>query len=464
MHKAKVEKIQSELRGANQPVSLAKSSLQSNTTRPSDYKKSTKKLSADCLNQIISIDPVQMVAVAEPRVSMLQLAQETFKQGLIPLVVPEFKGITVGGAIMGCGGESSSHNHGLFHDICNSFELLLGDATVVTASKSENRELFEAIPGSYGSLGMLLSAEIRLQRALPWVTLEIERFSSGLEAIERMRELINKVEPPEYCEGIIFSENDAALIVGRQTEEPAENIFSDGPFAPWYYAFIQKEKTTFSVPLIDYLFRHDRGAFWMGAYVLHAPILKKLFAEGIWKLQNPKPFTAEEQLKFSSLKTPTGLLNPLTYSFTTSQKLFRLLHSCEDWVNERFIVQDFTFPEETVSGFLAEMQKSSPLYPLWLCPVKAQKIEPLFAPHSLNGANSINIGIYGIPNSKKSIMESLRDLESALHRYKGKKWLYTNSTYTPEEFWSIYDHAQYTKLRKQYNAENVWVSIENKVL
>ncbi len=446
------------------PVSLLKSTLHSNTTRSSAYKSSAKKLPIDSLDRMLSIDHDRLVAVCEPRVSMRELAESCFKEGLIPVVVPEFKGITVGGAIMGCGGESSSHKYGLFHDTCNYFELLLGDGQVVKASRQEYSDLFHGVVGSYGSLGVLLSAEVRLQKAKKFVTLNVHRFDSGHKAIDKMNELMHQKTPPEYLEGIIFSEYEAVIIEGNQTDHPADTIYRDNPLSPWYYQFIENQHGTFSMGLIDYIFRYDRGAFWMGSYVFHLPILKKLFMEGIWRLQKPQVFTPEERLHFSKLHDPNVFVRSLAYPITSSQRLYAFLHSCEDWVKDRFIVQDFTLPVTTVNDFYDAVLEISPIFPLWLCPVKANSAHELFAPHSLNGSDSINIGVYGIPSNTHPIAACTKDLEQKLYELQGRKWLYTHSYYTPEEFWNIYPKSAYLALREKYNAEGMWISIEDKVL
>ena len=49
--------------------------------------------------------------------------------GLVPKVVPEFRKITVGGALMGGAMESSSFAHGTFGDTISACELLLSNGT-----------------------------------------------------------------------------------------------------------------------------------------------------------------------------------------------------------------------------------------------------------------------------------------------------------------------------------------------
>ncbi|MBS0655616.1 MAG: FAD-binding protein [Verrucomicrobia bacterium] len=463
-HEHEVKKLQAQVRSRQRLLSLGQATLHSNTTRSADYKKNSNKVSIEALDRVLHIDAARKVALCEPRVSMQKLAQECLKMGFVPSVVSEFKGITVGGAIIGCGGESSSLHYGLFHDTCPKLELILGDGELVTASQHENSDLFDALGGSYGSLGMLVRAEVSLRKASDWVNITPYRFSSGKAAIQKISELMQQERPPEYLEGIIFSDTDACVLVGELADLPSGELLRDGLFSQWYYRFAQEQMAPFSMSLYDYLFRYDRGAFWMGAYVAHFPILKKLFMEGIWKLQTPKLFTSDERSHFAKLSCPNVLMRALSYPFMTSQSLFSLLHSCEEWIHKRLLVQDFTLPASTCSLFLDDLRDICPVYPLWLCPLKAKKNSNIFAPHSLNGEDSINIGIYGVPKNSLPLPEILASLEQKLFERGGRKWLYANSCYTAEQFWNVYSEPLYRNLRKKYNAEDAWISIEEKVL
>ena len=113
-HTLKVTKIQQQLRTLleqkkGSPISLNYSSNHTNTTRSRSYKSGCPQLDMSELNSIIQIDREKRIAIVEPRVTMERLVRATLAHGLIPPVVPEFKEITVGGAIMGGAGESGSH-------------------------------------------------------------------------------------------------------------------------------------------------------------------------------------------------------------------------------------------------------------------------------------------------------------------------------------------------------------------
>ena len=77
-------------------------------------------------------------------------------------MTPELDDLTVGGLIAGFGIETSSHKYGLFQHACVAYELVLPSGELVRCSKDENPELFAAVPWSYGTLGFLVGAEIKV--------------------------------------------------------------------------------------------------------------------------------------------------------------------------------------------------------------------------------------------------------------------------------------------------------------
>ena len=54
------------------------------------------------LDQVIDIDVERRTCVAESAVPFKEVVRATLAHGLLPKVVPELKGITVGGAVVGC--------------------------------------------------------------------------------------------------------------------------------------------------------------------------------------------------------------------------------------------------------------------------------------------------------------------------------------------------------------------------
>ena len=74
-----------------------------------------------------------------------------WRTGLLPKVVPELEGITLGGAVAGCSVESMSYRYGGFHDTCLEYEVVTGTGERRVLGPGD--ELFHMIHGSYGTLG-----------------------------------------------------------------------------------------------------------------------------------------------------------------------------------------------------------------------------------------------------------------------------------------------------------------------
>jgi delta24-sterol reductase len=108
-----------------------------NSTRHADFDRASI-VDISALDNVLSIDPAMRIAVVEPNVPMDALVRETMKAGLLPPVVMEFPGITVGGGFVGTAGESSSFKYGFFDRTVLSAEVVLANGDVVKASPTKN--------------------------------------------------------------------------------------------------------------------------------------------------------------------------------------------------------------------------------------------------------------------------------------------------------------------------------------
>ncbi len=118
------------------------------------------------------------------------LVAATLPYGLSPLVVPQLKTITLGGAVSGLGIESASFRNGMPHESVLELDILTGAGEVVTASPEQHADLYRAFPNSYGTLGYAVRLTIALEAVDPFVALRHIRYHSLtdlVEAIERHR-------------------------------------------------------------------------------------------------------------------------------------------------------------------------------------------------------------------------------------------------------------------------------------
>jgi Delta24-sterol reductase len=458
------------------PLALKYHSRSSYTTRTKDYKSGCPTLNCGALNRILAIDPIKQTAVVGPRVTMEALLHAALSYGLIPPILPELREMTVGGAIMGIAGESGSHKWGTFNDICLSFEILCGNGALLKVSPTEHPNIFYGIPGSYGSLGTLVSAEIKLIPAKEVVRLRYHIFSDPRQAVEALAGLARSSEPADFLDGMVFAKDHAAIIEGRLDFK--DNIagmpqFSTKPFhAEMYYQHVKGIGTSSYEEWMthdDYFFRYYHGAFWIGGYVSHLPLLVQLIKQGYFADDVSREcFTKSEIERFHGVIEPNIFFRTLIRPFMSSDYLCKKLHKAERWVQNRFIIQDFCIPEKNAHNFLDEILNDPGVFPIWLLPIKRTKNPQIFAPHCLSEheqeTHLINFGLYGIPSYSAPIKQITKRLEQKTKTCGGRKVLYSRSYYNPKEFWDIYSHEDYEALRDKTHAKGIWHEITHKVL
>jgi FAD/FMN-containing dehydrogenase len=387
------------------------------------------------LNEILEINIEDGYVIAEPNVPLDELVKATSKFGFVPPVIAEFPRITVGGAAQGGSGESSSHKYGLFSDTCLEYEVILGNGDRVLCSPTKNKDLFQGLACSFGSLGVLTAVKIKIVRSAKYVKLNYYPTKNYKETVAIMKEHINK--SAEFVDAIQLSKGKGVVVVGEYSHKKGGQVahFAHA-WNEWFYLHVEERLAQGiyeeSTPLIDYLFRYDRGGFWVAKYGFRGT-----------------------KIQFNRMSRFL-----LSWMFKT-HTLFKLLHS--SGYSYRYLAQDICLPQETVNEFLEYNDATTKIYPLWICPLKPTGDK--LAPTALDTELVINIGIWGEPQQTDKDFRTLnRDIENKVHKLGGRKVLYAHAYYTPEEYWTIYDKKWYDKLRKKYNAEVLFPDVYRKTL
>src|SRR5215217_5860234 len=147
-------------------------------------------LDASGLSGVIAVDPVARTADVAGMTTYEDLVDATLPHGLMPLVVPQLKTITLGGAVAGLGIESTSFRNGLPHESVIEMEVLTGDGRLVVARPdNEHRALFRGFPNSYGTLGYALRLTVELEPVRPFVRLRHLRFSDAVGCFAAMADI-----------------------------------------------------------------------------------------------------------------------------------------------------------------------------------------------------------------------------------------------------------------------------------
>lgn len=380
------------------------------------------------LKRILNIDVEAMTALVEPNVPMDKLVAATLKYGLVPPVVMEFPGITVGGGLQGGAGESSSFKWGCFNRTLNWYELVLADGKVITASPSENADLFYGAAGAYGSLGVVTVAEVKLVKAGQYAALDYIPVSNFDEAAAKLKEAAHL--DLDFVDGIMFAKDRGVIVRGKMANKPVGPVkHYRHAWNQWFYLGVEAairhgEPVAESVPLVDYLFRYDRGAFWTGKYAF------KRF--GV-------PFN----------RLTRWLFDPL---FKTRRMYIALEAS---GFAQEYIVQDLALPETKAADFMDWVDTTTGIYPLWLCPFLPDA-DSFLQPNHLRAEFVVNIGVWG-PGSrvKSEFVDQNRAMEDKVAELGGRKWLYAHAYYPESAFWGVYDKVRYDALRTKYRADTL---------
>src|SRR5437764_6187109 len=210
-YEARVDALRRALLAApkDAPVRLRKRT--SNLFRPRD--RAASPLDADGFSGVLSVDVERRTADVGGMTTYEDLVAATLPHGLMPLVVPQLKTITLGGAFTGLGIESSSFRNGMPHESVLEMDVLTGDGRVVTAAPDgEHRDLYYGFPNSYGTLGYALRLRIELEPTKPFVSLEHRRHRSLGALVDDLESAC--ASSADFVDAVVFAQDKAVVTIG----------------------------------------------------------------------------------------------------------------------------------------------------------------------------------------------------------------------------------------------------------
>jgi len=548
----------------------------SNRTLEAAYKKGAGVTAVDvsALDGVIALDEGAALLHVEPSVPQDELARLALARGWVPAVVPEFPGITAGGAFSGGGIESTSHRAGSVLDTVAEIDVITGDGTFLPGvSRAHHPDLFAAAATGFGSLGVITRLALRIERAPRFVTvsyLHLDGVAAATAALEALSDgggpsvpppppSLAKaarttplrpvatgdaapvttaptplVAPPDFLDGVALGDRSAIVVAAQPSDGPT----TDAPLlelrasrtAPWFFwhladiartapamsgpawaaawAKVVKAKGVVgprgpghlaardfpgvvrveTLPTEDYLFRFDRGAFWMARHGLAT-----FYGRAAWREADGSAYpgtaflarlAADRKRKggAGAKRAPPPPPPPSTISrpgpswpirvkyawIGTTRQLYRILHRVGDETIARcYVVQDFILPSAAAATSFVEAAVAPPavlgIWPLWLCPVRHVRLPGSGGagfgfPYTTStpGCVWINVGVYGLPHGgcggATDPVVINRALEGAATAAGGRKMLYAQSYYTPAEFDALFDMGAYKAARDAYAA------------
>jgi FAD/FMN-containing dehydrogenase len=270
-HDTKLAAVRAEIAASGGKFSLRKRTA-SNLFRyaPRQRDESTARIDLGVFNEVLSLDAAAQLLDVEGLTTFESIVNYTLPRGFVPLVTPELKHITLGGASVGIGIESTCHRFGFVHDMLVEAEILLPDGRIVTATpNNEYADLFAALGNSYGTLGYILRAKIRLLPAKPFVRLETAEFAKAdtfLEALHQAAEdpRVDFVESLMYAADKSRGTHDDRLlaITSRFDDSPAPGKAAEDIIHKSVFYKLVSQPGIIWLTTKDYLFRYDPEWFW----------------------------------------------------------------------------------------------------------------------------------------------------------------------------------------------------------
>jgi len=428
-HVAAVEELVRQYRALGPDTRVRLGKKTSNLFRFGD--RDAQRLDTSALTGVIDVDLAAGTAQVQGMTTYETLAAATLARGVMPLVVPQLKTITLGGAVTGLGIESTSFRHGLPHESVRAMDVLLAGGDVVTATPDgEHADLFAAFPNSYGTLGYALRLEIEVQPVARYVRLEHVRVDTAdlAKVITDVCDLDR--DPPDFVDGTVFARDHQYLTLGRFTDDPGRAGASDYTGQQVFYRSID-ERAEDVLSVEDYVWRWDTDWFWCSrALGVQHPAVRRLWPRR-WR-------RSDVYRRIVALDRRTGL----------SSRALRIAGKPQ----EEPVIQDVEIPVERLAEFLDVFHREVGITPVWLCPIRlrGERTWPLYPMAA--GELYVNVGFWSaVPERPGDPQAHNRLVERLVADLGGHKSLYSTVHYDEAEFWQRYNGSAYRAVKDRYD-------------
>lgn len=426
-HERKVERIANQLRNrrSTTPLSRQKRVVSHQVPKVHDKKYTDDKIDLVDLDEVIEIDTERRICIAEPGVPFCEVVKKTLPLGLVPIVVPELKTITIGGAVAGCSIESMSFEYGGFHDTCLEYEIITAKGDVLTCTPdNEHSLIFQMMHGSFGTVGILSRLVFRLTPAKPYVHITHEKHKSIDSYLDSIWSHYEKRDV-DFMDGIIHSNTQLSLCVGDFVDSaPYTNRYDW--LKVYYQSTAKRSEDYFETP--HYFYRYDQGVTNV----------------------HPKSFL--------------GRL--LLGKFLGSSEVLRLAEKLRHVLlddDRPDVTVDTFLPFSRLKDFLLWYEKDFNHFPLWCVPYRRVHDYEWLADDFWKGFDDelmVDIAIYGM--RQRGETNYYRLLEEKLQELHGVKTLISYNYYQEEEFWRIFNRPNFEAAKAVTDPNNIFRNLYEK--
>jgi FAD/FMN-containing dehydrogenase len=233
----------------------------------------------------------------------------------------------------------------------------------------------------------------------------------------------------DFLDGTVFAPDEMYLTLGRFVDDAPWT--SDYTFEHIYYRSIREHDNDY-LTTRDYLWRWDTDWFWCSKNV-HAqhPLVRHLLGR-----ERLNSITYQKIMRWNSRWGITRAVDRLRGRQAEA------------------VIQDVDIPLTRAAEFLAFLHREIGILPVWLCPIRQPDPARHFPLYPLRPQTIyVNFGFWDVVNSDVARPPGFlnRRIERKVAALSGIKSLYSDSFYTEDEFWSIYDGGTYRALKARYD-------------
>jgi len=388
-----------------------------------------QRLDVRAFNEVLSVDPAAGMVDTGGMTTYEALTAACLAKNVMPAVVPQLKSITIGGACAGLGIEATSFRYGLAHETVEEMEVMTAAGDIVTVTPTnEHSDLFFSLPNSFGTLGYALRIKARVIPVKPYVEVRHIRYSNPEEFFRELEAYCARPDV-DFVDGVVFKPGVHYLNIGRFVD--AAPYVSDYTYLDIYYRSIEQREIDY-LTTHDYIWRWDTDWFWCSR-MLYAqnPVIRRLLGK--------KRLNSIFYKKITDWAPGFGI-----------RRAYRQLFG----IHQETIIQDVDVTIDKGPAFLDFFQKKVGLEPVWICPFKSPDPARRYSLWPIDPkALYVNFGFWDSKIFREPHPPGYfnRLIERKLAELGGIKSLYSDSYFTPEEFWARYNKPAYDRLKARYD-------------
>lgn len=438
-HKEQLLVLSNELRGNRQRLKVKKNTISNLFRYKGRQDKNARLVDLSHLNKPLYLDKKNKTLDVQGLTTYEDIVDFVLPHGLLPTITPELKHITVGGVTVGIGIESNCYRYGFVHDGLLEADVLLASGEIVTCSSTNKySDLFYGLANSYGSLGYILRAKIKLHTVSPYVQLTTNHYDDTKSLLKAIK-LASQDPGIDYVESLVYTPHKQYLTTSKHVSKPTNlrsiyggNIFYKAISVP----------ATFTLPTKEYIFRYDPEWFWNIPETAPYKLFRKI---------------APRSTRNSSFYT--------RYNNWVAKRSNHAERDIKDQSLEKFI-QDWEVPWPQAQGLLDfALDNIDMEWRPWLITIIKTPARATNYPMQKN-ALYMNLGAYSFAKKKpgKPAYQNTKLVDDYCFKHDGIKMLYSTTFLQEKEFNKIYNGQAYGKLKRKYDPQGLLPTLFEKTV